>query len=53
MNNESISQVVPLWKISDVARYLRKKKQAIYKILKDKSEVERIFQVIKQQNEYK
>ncbi|MBM3708746.1 MAG: hypothetical protein FJW69_10510 [Actinobacteria bacterium] len=28
-------------------------KQAIYKILKDKSEVERIFQVIKQQNEYK
>ena len=27
-------------------------KQAIYKELKDKSEVERIFQIIKQQNEY-
>jgi len=27
-------------------------KQAIYKILKDKVEVERIFQIIKQQNEY-
>jgi len=28
-------------------------KQAIYEILKDKSEVERVFQIIKQQDEYK
>jgi len=27
-------------------------KQAIYKVLKDKSEVERIFQIVKKQNEY-
>ncbi|MBE3128850.1 MAG: hypothetical protein IMZ60_04135 [Actinobacteria bacterium] len=28
-------------------------KMAIYKVLKDKAEVERIFQIVKQQNEYK
>ena len=27
-------------------------KQAIFKLLKDKNEVERIFQIVKQQNEY-